>query len=134
MLFADNTLFGCGNLLKEKVGIPSIVDFSSWGLNDLYNWQYGINWPLSYIPAHGVYKTREHGIPFLWRVANVLAYFAMNILEKGAKRLGMGSLKSKYDIAPDKSFSQIVSETDLVLIPIDWALEWPRPVPPSKSL
>ena len=133
LVFADNAMMGCGNLLKEKVGIPTIVDYSSRGFNDMYNWRYGLSWPLSYIPGESFHNT-DKGIPFLWRCANVFSYVMLKIFNMRLNIFGTSVLKDKYSIAPEKSFGQLVAETDLVLVPVDWALAWPRPVPPSKSM
>jgi len=131
LVFADNSLFGCGNLLKEKVGIPMIVDYSAWGFNDAYNWQYGISWPISYVPAQPIHITKE-GISFHLRCLNLLAYVYTRLFGQALTVVGTSALKTKYNLAPDKSFTQLVAETDLVLVPLHWALEWSRPVPPSK--
>jgi hypothetical protein len=130
LVFADNSYFGCGQLMKEKVGIPMIVDFSAWGFNDFFNWQYGVTLPISYIPSD-VIPTAED-MPFLWRLANLLNFGISRLLGVSAITFGVGSLKYKHGLAQDKSFSQLAGETDLVLIPLDWALEWARPLPPSK--
>jgi len=131
MVFADNSLFGCGNLLKEKANIPHIVDFSCWGFNDIYNWQYGVIWPVSHVPADEKYD-ESYGITFQWRLYNTFAYLIISAIGRAATMFGTSSLKRKYGIAADKTYTQLISETDLVLIPVDWALEYPRPVPPSK--
>ena len=132
LVFADNSFFGCGNLLKEKLGIPTIVDYSAWGFFEPYNWRYGLTFPLSYIPAEPI-PTTNYGIPFLGRCLNVVLYAFLQIFIKFSSAFGVPSLKDKHGIAPEKTFNQLVAETDLVLVPLDWALERPRPIPPSKS-
>lgn len=130
-MFADNSFHGCGQLVQRKLEIPFIVDFAAWGLNhDIFNVHYGIPWPVSYVPGDFIPSSTQ--MSFLQRVSNLIFFGFTQLMSPLFGQYGVGSLKHKHNIAPDKSFTQMIQETDLVLMPLDWALEWSRPLPPSK--
>lgn len=132
LVFADNSFSGCGQLVQRKVGIPFIVDFSAWGLgNQWFNFHYGVTWPVSFVPGEVIPSSTQ--MSFLQRVSNLLLFCASQLMGSYVSH-GVGLLKHKHSIAPEKSFTQLIQETDLVLMPVDWVLEWSRPLPPSKCL
>lgn len=70
---------------------------------------------------------------FLQRVVNVGSYVATRILMEIMSKT-MNDLKAKYNIRPEISFQEATGKAELVLITADFALEYPQPLLPGKSL
>ena len=87
--------------------------------------------PLSYIPQIMPGYTDE--MTFLQRVVNVGSYVATRILMAIMSKT-MNDLKAKYNIRPEISFQEATGKAELVLITADFALEYPQPLLPGKSL
>ena len=87
--------------------------------------------PLSYIPQIMPGYTDE--MTFLQRVVNVGSYVATRILMEIMSKT-MNDLKAKYNIRPEISFQEATGKAELVLITADFALEYPQPLLPGKSL
>ena len=87
--------------------------------------------PLSYIPQIMPGYTDE--MTFLQRVVNMGSYVATRILMEIMSKT-MNDLKAKYNIRPEISFQEATGKAELVLVTADFALEYPQPLLPGKSL
>ncbi|EDO44826.1 predicted protein [Nematostella vectensis] len=132
LLFGDSSIFGCSQLLQLKTGIPHIVDFLAWGFNDPFVAAYGVDWPLSYIPSEISFSSPR--MTFMKRVENVMFYLFMQIIVPLLRSRVTGRLQHKHGIAADKSVAELLGDTDIVLAPADWSLEWARPLPPNVKV
>ena len=132
LVFSDNKFAACGPLLQEILRAPRRVDFASWSLNELSLTEpYGVSWPLSYIPLWR-FVTSNTKMTFLQRTGNVLAYVVSKVLVYVIIDRRNDMLKKKHGIRSDVSAKQLIGEADLVLLPVDFALEWARPLPPGE--
>ena len=86
--------------------------------------------PVSYVPQ--LMTGFSDKMTFLQRVINLGVYVVMGVAEKVFLfSKSMNKVKVKYNIRPEKSFTEAVGEAELLIISADFALEYPQPLLPG---
>ena len=91
---------------------------------------YNIPNPVSYNPQEGTGFSPQ--MTFLQRVRNTMSFVVKNIMYGVLVHYKFSPIAEKYQIGQGKTVAQMVGEAELFLVPVDFALEWPRPLLPSK--
>lgn len=128
-LIVNDGLTFCGALLSDRLGIPR-VDILAVPLNSPYSFNYMIPMPVSYVPQ--LFTGFSDKMTFVERVINLGAYLGVKFFMNIAFDRSMNNLKVKYDIKPERSFQEAVSEAELVMITADFALEYAQPLLPGR--
>ena len=119
----------CAVLVSHLLDIPHVVIFP-FSPNIPRSSYFKIPLPLSYVPL-SVMTTFTSKMSFTQRLTNVGWYvfyqFALHFMFERP----MVSLKEKYNIAPEISYSEAVARFELLIIGADFALEYPQPLLPG---
>ncbi|XP_068688914.1 UDP-glucuronosyltransferase 2C1-like [Montipora foliosa] len=88
--------------------------------------------PVSYVPMLMTGFTDK--MSFLQRVANLGAYFALNLMSEFMIRFYAVPLKTKYNITPEIGIYEALSNDELSIMSGDFALDYPQPLLPGQIL
>ena len=119
----------CAALLGELLGVPRVEVFPT-----APNFNFGvihmIPKPISYVPL--LFSALSDQMTFLERVSNLEAYLRSQLLMNVKFAGPMNALKTKFNIKPERSFQEALRDVELIIIPADFALEYPQPLLPGK--
>lgn len=121
----------CAVLVADLLDIRRVAVFSAMpppGFQNLVM----LPSPVSYIPSPITRFTDK--MSFSERVINLGTYLMSLVVFDRLFASSMVFLKAKYNITPERSFKEAYGNTDLVMFSVDFALEFPRPLPPGKLL
>ena len=127
IILADS-VYPCGNLVAAKYSLPLVV--VARRLFNGYLFGYGIPNPPSYVPGQNHPSAEVTG--FLQRARNILSY-RERYNWAGLICPTFNEQKTKFNIAPHESIAETLSRVDLILVQLDFPIEVPRPLLPSKS-
>ena len=130
-LVVGEILYLCSTLVADKFDLPHVI-ISAATLSTPTGFAFGIPSPPSYVPQWGASLTHE--LKFLDRVQNLvkwMLWYALYIYDVCPM---FNELKVKYGITPSKNIHETLGRVDLVLGQMDFVLEDPRPLLPSKYL
>ena len=85
--------------------------------------------PVSYVPMLMTGFTDK--MSFLQRVANLGAYFVLNLMAEFMIRFYVAPLKTKYNITPEIGIYEALSNDELAIMSGDFALDYPQPLLPG---
>ena len=121
----------CGVLLSEFLDIPNVMVVIG-SPNDILSVYRKGPLPLSYIPMRG--SGFLSNMTFVQRVATLLDYCFISLLMDLFFIRTMNEVKVKFNINPEKSFSDSYADSALVIYLADFALEIPQPLLPGWSI
>ena len=125
------TLAGCpATMLGERFDIPRVeilplpltTDFVSIHMVPL---------PVSYVPM--LLTGFSDKMNFVERVINLGAYIGGKLFMYLVYYKPMNALKVKYDINPERSIQEAISNAELLISTADFALEYAQPLLPGKK-
>ncbi|XP_078350006.1 UDP-glucuronosyltransferase 2C1-like [Oculina patagonica] len=131
LIVYDTVAFG-GVLVGELLGIPRVEIMPISPNNPFGLYFHMIPMPVSYVPQLLMGFTDK--MTFVERVLNFGLYNAMKLFMYIIFERSMNALKVKYNINPEKSFQQAVSDAELVIIGADFALEYAQPLLPGNIM
>ena len=117
-------------MLGERFDIPR-VEILPLPLTAPFAFDHMVPMPVSYVPQ--LFTGFSDKMNFLERVVNLGAYFAGRLVVYIAKNRRMSALKVKYNINPERSLQEAVSNADLLISTSDFALEYAQPLLPGKK-
>jgi len=130
-LVVGEMLYLCSALVADKFDLPHVI-ISASTLSTPTGLPFGIPSPPSYVPQWGASLTPE--LRFVDRVKNLIKW----ILSYGFYLYDLcpmfNGLKVKHGITPSKNIHETLGRVDLILGQMDFVLEDPRPLLPSKYL
>ena len=130
-LVVGEILYLCSALVGDKLDLPHVI-ISAATLSTPTGVAFGIPSPPSYVPQWGASLTHE--LKFVDRVKNVVqwmlwyGFFIYDLCPM------FNGLKVKHGITPNKKIHETLGRVDLILGQMDFVLEDPRPLLPSKFL
>ena len=130
-LVVGEMLYLCSALVADKFDLPHVI-ISAATLSTPTGVAFGIPSPPSYVPQWGASLTHE--LKFVDRVKNVVqwmlwyGFFIYDLCPM------FNGLKVKHGITPSKNIHETLGRVDLILGQMDFVLEDPRPLLPSKFL
>ena len=130
-LVVGEILYLCSALVADKFDIPHVI-ISAATLSTPTGLAFGIPSPPSYVAQWGAPLTHE--LKFVDRVKNVvkwMLWYGFYIYDLCPMFNG---LKVKHGITPSKNIHETLGRVDLILGQMDFVLEDPRPLLPSKFL
>lgn len=128
-LFVYEGLAFCAGLVAELYNIPRVLIIPGVPRHGGFLM---IPSPISYVPMGMTGFTDK--MSFVQRVANLGAYVAIQLMFNFAFVGPISSLKAKYNIAPEKSTPEALSNNELVIMSSDVALEYPQPLLPGQIM
>lgn len=130
-LVIGEILYLCSALVADKFDLPHVI-ISASALSTPSGIAFGIPSPPSYVPQWGASLTHE--LRFVDRVQNVLQWMLLHVFYIYDVCPMYNGLKVKHGITPSKNIHETLGRLDLVLGQMDFVLEHPRPLLPSKYL
>ncbi|KAL9957653.1 hypothetical protein ACROYT_G034576 [Oculina patagonica] len=130
LLIYDSLAF-CGVLLGEHLNIPR-VEILPAPPNVPFGFSHMIPMPVSYVPQLITGFTDK--MTFVERAMNLGVYLGTKLFVHFANYWPMDVLKVKYNIKPERSFSEASGDVELVIITADFALEYAQPLLPSHVM
>ena len=121
----------CGVLLSEVLDIPNVMIVIA-SPNGIFAPYRKSPLPLSYVPMRG--SGFPSNMTFIERVRNVLKYCFGRVLMDLFFIRSMDEIKVKFNINPERSYSESFSDSALVIFLADFALEFPQPLLPGWSI
>ena len=124
-----DSVYQCSNLVAAKFSLLHVVVARRLFYAELIG--YGILNPPSYVPSEshpfaevtGLIQRAQNAFS---RISSYRTFFkVMCPLYEG--------LKTKFNITPHESMAETLSRVDLILVQLDFPIEVPRPLLPSKS-
>ena len=128
-IILTDSVYPCGNLVAAKYSLPLVI--VARRLFTGYMFGYGIPNPPSYVPGQNHPSAEVTG--FLQRARNILSYRERYNFFHGLVCPIFNEPKTKFNITPHESIAETLSRVDLILVQLDFPIEVPRPLLPSKS-
>ncbi|KAK3727333.1 hypothetical protein QZH41_018174 [Actinostola sp. cb2023] len=119
----------CGSVIHDLLGIPRVTFFSGLVPPTMHSWMYSIPMPLSYIFHIATGFTTK--MSFLQRVGNLIHFPVVSVFLYFYFRSTSDTIRARYNITPERNHWDSESDTDLVLIQTDFAINYARPLPPG---
>ena len=129
LIVHDSTAF-CGTLLGERHNIPR-VQLLPLPPNGPFASYHLIPMPISYVPQ--LLPGFTDKMTFMERLMNLGAYIGIHLFFSIVFNRPMNALKLKYNITPERSYKEAVSNVELLIIIADFALEYPQPLLPGRE-
>ena len=120
----------CSVLVADVLGIPHVIIFPV-SPNVATSPFFQIPLPVSYVPVHMTSFTSK--MSFTQRLMNLGVYIFSSFVTRFMFATSMSPLKEKYDITPDTSYYEALSNYELLIIEADFALEYPQPLLPGLN-
>ena len=124
-------LYLCSSLVADKLSLPHII-LSASTLAAPTAVAFGLPSPPSYVPQVDVPLTHE--LKFVDRVKNVMQWMSVYHLYVFYLCPLFNEVKTRHGITPDKPIQETLGRVDLIVSQMDFTLEYPRPLLPSKEL
>jgi glucuronosyltransferase len=129
VMISDMCLF-CASIIRDLLDIPRVTFYSGLVAPTIHSWNHGIPLPLSYIPHIATGFTTK--MNFFQRVANVIHFSLLSTFLYHNVRTNGNLMKVKYNILPERDYMESESDSDLVLVQTDFAINYARPLPPGN--
>ena len=129
LVISDRMLI-CNALFAEAIGKPNIL-YSTGGFGHSRG-VLGNPYPLSYVPLLGTSLTPEMNL--LQRCRNVMVYLVGEFMGWFMFDHAIEALSRRYNISSHLKAADFEYSPSLVLIPVDFVLEYPRPVLPNVKV
>ena len=121
----------CGVLLSEVLDISNVVVVTGSPIDMLTAYRKA-PLPLSYVPIRG--SGFPSNMTFIQRVRTLVDYCFVRLLMDLLFIRTMDNMKVKFNINPERSYSESISDSALVLYLADFVLEIPQPLLPGWSV
>jgi len=130
-LLVIDSLASCGVLLSEVLDIPNVMIVTG-SPNDILTAYRKAPLPLSYIPLRG--SGFPSNMTFIQRVRTLVDYCFVRLVMDLVYIRTMDEIKVRFNINPERSYSESYSDSALVINVADFALEFPQPLLPGWSI
>ena len=128
-LVVGEFIYLCSSLVADKFSLPLVL-ISAATLDTPTAFAFGLPAPPSYIPQYGVSLSDK--LTFTERAWSLLQW----IILYGSYIYDMcppyEKIKAKYAITPSKSIQETLGRVDLIIGQMDFFIEHPRPLYPSR--
>ena len=132
-LVVGEFLYLCSSLIADKLSLPHVV-ISASTLSTPTAIAFGLPSPLSYVPQCRWYRHFTHGLNFMGRVKNVVQWMKMYMVYIYYLCPMFNMVKTKHNITPNKNIKETLGRIDMIIGQMNFMLEHPRPLFPSKYL
>ena len=123
-------LYLCSSFVADKLSLPHVIICAST-LSTPTAVAFGLPSPLSYVPQWGA--SLPHELKFVDRIKNVLHWMLMYYSYVYYFCPSFNEVKSRHNITPSKTIQETLGRVDMIIGQMDFTLEFPRPVLPSKE-
>ncbi|KAL9988799.1 hypothetical protein ACROYT_G003287 [Oculina patagonica] len=130
-LVVGELLYLCSSLVADQLSLPHVI-ISASSLSTPTAFAFGLPSPPSYVPQLGVPLTHE--LKFVDRVKNVLQWMSINAFYVFDLCPIFNELKTKHNIAPNKSIQETLGKVDMIISQMDFTLEPARPLFPNTRV
>ena len=131
-LIIGDSIYLCSSLVAAKFSLPHVtIATSTLAAPPLI--AFGVHSPPSYVP-HPLSGLIGDQFGLLQRVQNTINWFAGYIGFYFIICPFYDEIKVKHNIAPNKSIRETLGRVDLIIGQVDFPIEAPRPLLPSKYL
>ena len=131
-LIIGDSIYLCSSLVAAKFSLPHVtIAMSTLAAPPLI--AFGVHSPPSYVP-HPLSGLIGDQFGLLQRVQNTINWFAGYIGFYFIICPFYDEIKVKHNIAPNKSIRETLGRVDLIIGQVDFPIEAPRPLLPSKYL
>ena len=124
-------IYLCSSLVADKLSLPHVL-ISASTLSSPTAVALGLPSPPSYVPQWGTSLTNE--LKFVDRMKNVLQWMLMYYFYIYDFCPLFNEVKTRHNITPDKPIQETLGRVDMIIGQMDFTLEYPRPLLPSKEL
>ena len=131
-LIIGDSEYMCSSLVAAKFSLPHVTILMV-KLSILPSIAYGVHNPPSYVP-HLHSGLAGDQFTFLDRVQNTFIRMSDYVIFHFLIYPRYEEIKVKYNIAPTKSIKETLGRVDLIIGQVDFPIEVPRPLLPSKYL
>ena len=131
-LIIGDSFYSCSALVAAKFSLPHATVVMS-RLSRLSLFAYGVHNPPSYVP-HLFSGLAGDQFSFLQRVQNTFYWIIHPIMFHSLICPFFEEIKVRHNIAPNKSIKETLGRVDLIIGQVDFPIDVPRPLLPSKYL
>ena len=124
-------LYLCSSLVADKLSLPHII-ISASTLSTPTAVALGLPSPPSYVPQWDTSLTHE--LKFVDRMKNVLQWMLIHYSYVYDFCPPFNEVKTRHNITPNKTIQETLGRVDMIIGQMDFTLEYPRPLLPSKEL
>ena len=126
-----DSLYMCSALVAAKFSLPHVtLVMSNLGTPTLV--AYGVHNPPSYVPHPLFSGLAGDQFSFLQRVLNTVSWITHPMMFHFLICPPYEEIRVKHNIAPNKSIRETLGRVDLIIGQVDFPIEVPRPLLPSK--
>ena len=130
-LIIGDSLDLCSSLIADKFSLPHVtIVMSTFGIPTLM--AFNVHNPPSYVPQ--VFSELAGDLGFLPRVKNTFSWIKNYLIFHFVICPAYDKVKVKHNITPNKSIRETLGRVDLLIGQVDFPIEVPRPLLPSKYL
>lgn len=130
-LVVGELIYLCSSLVADKFSLSHVL-ISAPSLAIPSAFAVSIPAPPSYVPQQEVSLTDE--LTFLERASNLLRWLQTYISYIQDLCPSFDKIKTKHNITPGKNIQETLGRADMIIAQMDFTLEHPRPLYPSKYL
>ena len=123
-------LYLCSSLVADKLSLPHVI-LSTSTLSSPTAVALGLPSPPSYVPQWGTSLTNE--LQFVDKMKNVLQWMSIYYSYIYDLCPSFNEVKTRHNITPDKTIQETLGRVDMIIGQMDFTLEYPRPLLPSKD-
>ena len=131
-LIIGDSLYPCSSLVAAKFSLPHVTIAMS-NLDTATLLACGVHNPPSYVP-HALSGLAGDQFSFFQRVQNTFNWIIRAMMFHFLICPIYEEIKVKHNIAPNKSISETLGRVDLIIGQVDFPIDVPRPLLPSKYL
>ena len=131
-LIIGDSIYLCSSLVAAKFSLPHVTIAMS-NLDTATLLACGVHNPPSYVP-HALSGLAGDQFSFFQRVQNTFNWIIRAMMFHFLICPIYEEIKVKHNIAPNKSISETLGRVDLIIGQVDFPIDVPRPLLPSKYL
>ena len=128
-LIIGDSFYLCSSLIADKFSLPHVtMVMTKLFLPTMI--AFGVHQQPSYVPQ--LLLGFAGDLRFLQRVQNIFSWIVTHMAFHFVICPAYDEVKVKHDIAPNKSIRETLGRVDLIIGQVDFPIEVPRPLLPSK--
>ena len=131
-LVIGDSFYPCSSLIATKFSLPHVTIATST-LGRFTQIAFGVHNPPSYVPQIYSGLVGDH-FTFLQRIHNIFSWIVIHMAFHFVLCPPYEELKAKHNIAPNESIKETMGKVDLIIGQVDFPIDVPRPLLPSKYL